>query len=253
MKPDPIQLDYGTQPRRRRWRLWLMVILGIGVALFAGRLTQKLWQQWQHGRFMNAAWENAAIRAAPADSLIFGQNEDVPAVYASDWGAHRGTTGLVTGYREAEQRGWVLRPAVVLHGGVIYPGATAYARTHETAEEVLMNVLVHLHGVPDTPLPQGRAPSQITFTWHVVDQFDWRGNPKSPAVTGTVQLATWPDPRERRTRFYFGAADPADASRFSIRYEVGNVEDGFEEGFIDGKLEDDLTVTLTVRDGPLAK
>jgi hypothetical protein len=47
-------------------------------------------------------------------------------------------------------------------------------------------------------------------------------------------------------RVFAGQLDPADASRFWIEYEWPSGD----RGFVDGRLNDDESVTLSIRPGP---
>jgi hypothetical protein len=60
-------------------------------------------------------------------------------------------------------------------------------------------------------------------------------------------LGKWPT-LKTPVRFYVGQPEPADPSRFTIDYAFGD-----ETGTLVGQLQDDGTVTFSVKDGPLAK
>jgi hypothetical protein len=248
MTQQPHQLDYGTHPRRRRWWVGALVATIIATAVSLTLLKDfivDIRDDWRKGRQAVADYQTAKRAVPPAGALVYGEYEDRAQAYAHPQNGPSLSSGS-WGWRSYEFSTVVTRQAtsnsldIVLHISE-HVSSAGQRRLVQIALDARMQPIGR----------QENLPYPMTVLSLSVDQFDWRGNPKSQAVTGAVQLGFWPDPRERRTRFYFGAADPADASRFSIRYEVGSDEDGFAEGFIDGKLEDDLTVTLTLRDGPL--
>ena len=63
-----------------------------------------------------------------------------------------------------------------------------------------------------------------------------------PNATGVIEISLT---KQNRMRLYAGQPDPADASHFTIKYEIDHVP-----GTIDGWLQPDDTVKLQVRDGP---
>ena len=72
----------------------------------------------------------------------------------------------------------------------------------------------------------------------------------SSSVRPTAQsvwltFGAWPKP-ETPVRFFVGQPDPSDASRFTIEYAFGDAA-----GALVGQLQDNGTVSLVPKDGPL--
>jgi hypothetical protein len=254
------QLDYGIQPRRRRWWSGVLVILvlvaSVAVVQWIGRPT---FDAVRRTNLARAFYDQASRFEAPPSAMVYGQNEDLEHLLRDDpWfgqSARHGSGTIIGSF----QRGGNSFHSVRLRelGALDYDranegGSTLFIglRTTDSGDTRLVHLMLHLPRLGDLlHLLRGEKRPELEATWHSIDR---PGRWRQPApVMGHAKLGEWVHIDQKRTRFYFGAADPADASRFSIRYEVGNDEEGFAEGFIDGKLEDDLTVTLTVRDGPL--
>jgi hypothetical protein len=240
---QPIELAYGRQsPRRRSRRRAVLIALVCLVTFTAYRGVQLLHTKWQAGRqpFLDAqqrCWTYTPDPAVPvyaegklAQNIMTAQS--IFATKIDDYAVY--SVPPLQRLQEFGGRG-------MGSGQSLF--ATLFLHERHTSNGDRRLVAITLGTSPRYPGAIGPMDVHVT----VADPMG-RFLPYRPKATTTRQtMGKWP-PLPTIVTFYPGEPDPANPSRFSIAYQIGDYP-----GLIDGVLNNNQTVTLTPVSGPLAK
>ena len=247
---EPLKLDYGAPPRASRRIRWIATLLLLVGAIFAGwRWGPYLWHQ---GNILY--WQSKCMRYSPPESMVVYEENPTAAAellnsspqyfaYAiyrgKDWN-HPGPTVQAAAYRP---QGWDKLQAVaglpLINGIGTVNGAIVFLHELVSPGGNHRLVVIEYDAQRDcfTPLLINRAEVIVPGTW--------RSGPtrvEKPTVWDVeVMFPTTPP----QVRIYAGQVDPADASHFTIRYEMWGQTD-----VLDGRLDNNDGITLRQRSQP---
>jgi hypothetical protein len=244
---DPIAYAPARPRRWRTLRLVLLIIVVSGAALWVGG---RLFRWISHRSIMLEMQDEVKQFQAPGGTVVYvdgperdeltfsgGPYHDVPGGWQRDEGYRGRTVQSIETIQQQAVRQRRRIPTVALFVG---------ARTTAAGDAALVGVLLECNRIQQRSALSTSLPSAITCAVVATKPISLLGRGAWSATPATTTLGSWPSTGTDVT-FFAGQPDPADASRFTIAYEIG---DG--RGVIDGVLNDDLTVTLSPRTGPLA-
>lgn len=233
-------LNYAPPKRRfRRPIMWTMI--GLFAIILTLPLTMQLWH-WADARLELRGLQNACrnFRAAP-DVVVFDDHVgEMPfpshPAYDGWWvSGYQGDDGSL--YQRHMQSVSALDILARRNGSSWSPSATLFV--HERVSPGGKRAIV---GITTWGIRFGtRFDADVV----VIQPAPFLGTAQPTGNAQNVVIGAWPS-RETMVRLYAGQPDPTEASRFTIAYQFGD-----QPGIIDGQLNDDLTVTLTPRTGPL--
>jgi hypothetical protein len=225
-------LEYSNQPRRRRWRRWallLFVLVACGVSFYyrgpISRRAHVLYWQRQCMKYDRPPGTPVMVDQATAKgdrdyAAPFGPPENADfALSPQCWSSFE---SALQGGRVAQVMSKSLgpkTPTIFLHERISPAGHRRLVRV----ESIMSNAL---------SLPYGLTADlyQPATVW------------RDAKLLGRPQLLNYSG-RFVSAELFFGQPDPADASHFTIDFEVEG-----RKGVIDGWLRDDDTVQLKLRD-----
>jgi hypothetical protein len=239
---DGPTLNYAPPKRRiRRPIMWSVIALFVIIFTLGPVIS---FYNWADRRLtLWRMYNDCAALRVPDGSAVYLESGDL----AGETGveirplSNRLTLGsfgtLKRGYGQLDGLCWRIQPAVRFTNCLLF----CHERTTRSSNTVLVAISLqsfrHHFNEPGEPMKV----AAVTITPVTLLSNDL------PTMTPVpITIGAWPDP-DTRTRFFHGQPDPADASRFTIPYDIGRAA-----GVIDGVLNDDLTITLTPRTGPLA-
>ena len=233
--------------RKRRWSLIFIGLMLIALLFSFGPIVSLY--DWLHSRrTLQRMQADCMALAVPADTLVYVENADVTGVWNKDvpplanHETHSGDNGqsfITIGRGLGSLQGLCYRAGKgPLDDAMLF----CHARTTASSRTLLVAVMLEMD---KSHFSRAHAPMKATAI--TIEPAGWL-KPEIPRLGSQfVPLGVWPAPGTR-TRFYAGQPDPSNLSRFTIAYTIGD-----QPGVIDGVLNNDLTVTLTLRTGPLAK
>ena len=255
---EPWKLDYGASPprtwRRIRWIATLLLLVG---AIFAGwRWGPYLWHQ---GNILY--WQSQCMRYSPPESMVVYEENPTAAAgllnsspqyvaYAihrgKDWN-HAGPTVQAAAYRP---QGWNKLQAVarlpLINGIGTVNGAILFLHELVSPGGNHRLVVIEYDAQPDDFTPTFY--NGLNLRSEVFAPGTWRSRPsrvgKGAEADVLVMFPTTPP----QVRIYAGQVDPADASHFTIRYEMWGQTD-----VLDGRLDNNDWITLRQRNQPTGR
>ncbi len=250
---EPVALAYAPPPKPRLLKQLIRMIVITTVILIV------LWgstmsYQWFESRLQIRQWETKCQQfSAPAGTIIYGEDKvvdtmtDVPQY---DAGSSRTLQRDHSDDRRHQIKYLALDAAEQLAfriGKPVYFGPHLYIGKRVTKSGTVRIIVVVLER-GDNHFHSNILQPMVADVL-VIEPDRWIG--KSAVANSTLtteRLGNWPvySTNGALTEFFAGQSDPSNTSRFTVDYSIGG-----NKGIIDGVLNDDSTVTLTVRSGPL--
>jgi hypothetical protein len=239
---DRPTLSYALPKRRiRRPILWSVIALFVIIFTLGPVIS---FYNWADRRLtLRRMYGDCATLSVPDGTLVYVETGDLAGEFGKETPplSNRmvlGSTGMLRrGYGQFDGLCWRVQPAMNFTNCLLF----CHERTTRSGETVLVAVALQSNRAH---LREPGAPMNAEAV--TITPVAFLSNSRPTMTRMPIRIGTWPDADER-TRFFHGQPDPTNASQFTIPYDIGRAI-----GVIDGVLNDDLTITLTPRTGPLA-
>jgi len=244
--PMPIPLEYGTPPRRdRRVRLVLAIALALVIVIAGWQFGPTLW------RGTKAYYiQQQALHYSPSPDLVVFEQATAPMMRLRHEPGYTmyqmGNAMPSVRYQPPQLRNLIQSVSTVSYPDASIPNCIAFLGellTPTTHEQRLVFVLW------DGLVTKPAGPVRRTIVAYTIKP---RGllEPLRLTVHLGGFMNTWPTvgAMEASERVFAGQVDPADASHFTIRYQLWGQED-----IIDGRMNDQFQVLLAQRNRPTTR